>query len=83
MFRNGEGLNLMESYYMNLTSDFVFFLETSISVSSDITSKDSQEQLASKKITNRLRILDGLEWRISESLLSAFFSLSRVYHSEA
>ena len=43
------------------------------------TSKDPQEQLAVKKTTNRLT-MDGLEWRISEGLLSTLFSLSRVYH---
>jgi separase len=44
------------------------------------TSKDPQEQLAVKKNANRLAIMDGLEWRISEGLLTALFSLSRVYH---
>ena len=43
------------------------------------TSKDPQEQLAVKKSTNKLT-RDGLEWRISEGLLSTLFSLSRVYH---
>ena len=44
------------------------------------TSKDPQEQLAVKKITNDRLTMDGLGWRISEGLLSTLFSLSRVYH---
>ena len=43
------------------------------------TSKNPQEQLAVRKNTNRLT-MDGLEWRISEGLLSTLFSLSRAYH---
>jgi len=43
-------------------------------------SKDPQEQLTPKKNTNRRLTTDGLEWRISEGLLSTLFSLSRVYH---
>ena len=43
-------------------------------------SKDSQEQLPVKKNTNNRLTIDGLEWRISEGLLSTLFSLSHVYH---
>jgi separase len=48
-------------------------------LSGGTASKDPQEQLAVKKNANRLT-MDGLEWRISEGLLSTLFSLSRVYH---
>ena len=44
------------------------------------TSKEPQEQLAVKKNTNHRLTTDGLQWRISEGLLSTLFSLSRVYH---
>ena len=44
------------------------------------TSKDPQERHAVKKNTNNRLTMDGLEWRISEGLLSTLFSLSRVYH---
>ena len=35
---------------------------------------------AADTITKKLTTIDGLEWRISEGLLSTLFSLSRVYH---
>ena len=44
------------------------------------TSRNPQEQLAAKKKASRRLTMDGLEWRISEGLLSALFCLSRVYH---
>ena len=47
-------------------------------LSSGNTSKE--EQLTVKKNVNRRFTIDGLEWRISEGLLSTLFSLSRVYH---
>jgi separase len=49
-------------------------------LSSGDTLKDPQEQLVVGRNNNRRLTMDGLEWRISEGLLSTLFSLSRVYH---
>lgn len=44
------------------------------------TSKDLEDKPTLTKNSNRRLTTDGLEWRISEGLLSTLFSLSRVYH---